>query len=179
VTQVSDRFGHVVGVHFGQTNYRDGYSAILRADSSRALTVSVDLAATLLSRVYGVILNPATPDRPTITWSSAGSLASSDGMLIAVAWTDADYVRHNWLVLAPPFTTSSFRLPQLPDDLAIWQPNVDATYVDIPWIEFVEADYIDGYGEFRAGGHDFTEVRPRDVPTGGTLRISSAGGTML
>ncbi|MBN1947692.1 MAG: hypothetical protein JW797_18650 [Bradymonadales bacterium] len=179
VTQVGDRFGYTAGVFFGQTNYTDGYSALIRADGTQPSSVALNLSADLLPRVHSVGLLTGDVSRPSITFASAGDLSACDGAVLAVAWRDEDYVQHRWNLMVPGQVASPFRLPELPEDRASWRPNIGSTYLDIPWVAFFEADFLDGYDDARQEGAGIAQATSEDIPTGATLRVSSAGGDVF
>jgi hypothetical protein len=96
-----------------------------------------------------------TPEQPTVTWTSAGSFAASDGIVTAMQWyaapTDGGeaYTYGSWTILAPP-TATSVQAPALPSQLAAWAPAANAGYYSPPSVAAVQASFLTGYPQLRA-----------------------------
>jgi hypothetical protein len=155
-------------------NPEDGVGALLVGHPDTPATDSRDLA-TLLLPAIGSATAANAQGRLEVGWTSSGAFDAADGILVMSQWIDgAD--NHLWFLLAPPGATNPFQLPVLPDDLAAFRPTASSVF-DVPSLFLLEADFIDGYPEFREVGYSIIgdgieEVMPA---TGGVLRASIGG----
>jgi hypothetical protein len=117
------------------------------------------------------LVGTGDPTRPKLTWTTAASLAGTDGGLVQTGWFDPSNKRyHQWTFSVPP-TATEVQLPALPDSLAEYRPTVDVGPRD-PDAVFFEADGVAGYNAFRQ------VVRSYTYPNGTVFRAVLGDGDL-
>jgi hypothetical protein len=134
-----------------------------------------DLATELLPAIAGAWTTNAS-GRPQVSWSTAESLAGTDGAVMHLQWNQGTRTRDQ-IVVVPPEATSPLLLPALPDALSDYRTTTSSDF-EPPRVMFVEADYLDGYNHLRRFGapsaelDDWFAIMPSN---GGQLTASLAG----
>jgi hypothetical protein len=172
-TGFAERLTYNVFVGFGTISVPVGFAAILGGHSGTPGTVTHDLA--LLPPQISDAAADDSGGRAQLSWTAAGSLAATDGALVAMAWTTGA-LAHQRVAVLPPDAASPFVFPALPDALMDFRPTSSSTF-DVPTVIFADADYIDGYDAWRDGGGFMLLGNPLDaIPaTGGVLRATIGG----
>lgn len=180
IPDFGQRLGYMAEVFYGERDYVDGFTAFMTAENSQPTAVDLDLTATMLPRIWNVALATTDPIRPVVTWSAGSDISGADVLFVVVEWIWNGY-EWDWWVVLPPEYPSSFQLPELPRELVQWQLNSGATWVDDPWVGYVENSEIQGFDEVRRGFTDLTVFVDRltQLASGQTYLISSAGGNLF
>jgi hypothetical protein len=174
-----------------QSGFRNGGVAVsavaTRTAPSDGGAASFDLS-TLLPLLDNVTLDSSQPAQPIVSWvTEAGSLATANGTIVALAWSQADDaagISGTWIIVAPP-TVTSVQAPQLPGVLAARAPSANANFSTPPTVIVVSGSFLQDYGQLRALFSslppttsllydDFSEgavVPP--LPVDGTLRLTA------
>lgn len=132
-------------------------------------------------------IDAGAPTRPSVAWTSAGSLANADGTYVILFWNeprDAGTALGSWTILAPP-TATSVQTPALPAGFKS-APRTVASYESPPRIVAVEASFVPGYAQLRAAAAALTpgdtvlvgngspsSANVPALPTNGTVRFSA------
>jgi len=152
-------------------------------DGSTALP-ALDLSSVLPEITASSIdtTDAGTPSRPVVSWTSAASLATTDGIVSVTQWSVASpdagpTTNGTWTIVSPP-TATSVVPPSLPAGLGTWTINNT-----VPLVVAVEASFIAGYAQLRAtfaalpptqsllSDNHSTVVPP--LPVDGTLRLTA------
>ena len=126
-----------------------------------------------LPSITDAALTKPTVARPEIAITSAAPLTNADGAVAVVHWfVQATEGSGRWTFILPPSTTS-FKVPALPADVAQLAPEDSAT---IGEVAFLEASQVPGYKELKtipmsAAGLALLEPW-RPLPAAGTVRIT-------
>lgn len=110
-----------------------------------------------LPTVTGAGVDAGVSARPSVTWTTAGSLASADGTYVVLSWSeprDAGQALGTWTVIAPP-TATSVQVPAIPAGFK-GAPSTVPSYANPPRILTVEASFVPGYAQLRAAGAALT-----------------------
>jgi hypothetical protein len=151
-------------------------------------TTSFDLSQ-LLPLVTSVTEDATTvPGRPTLSWTSAASLASTAGVIASFTWNgpnDAGVtVSGSWTIVASSAATS-VQAPSLPASASAWVPLGGAgvtTGNEVPVLMFIQATFLPGYPSLRGSAAAFPTssivwngaiVPP--LPAAGTVFITAYG----
>jgi hypothetical protein len=115
-------------------------------------SVALDYA-TALPMLTGATTDASDPVRPSVTWTSAASLATTDGGAVLLGFSrPQSEVGYSWAFVLPPGTTTA-KAPQMPAEAADWLPqapnDAGSTFFSDPEILFVESDTIPSYATFR------------------------------
>jgi hypothetical protein len=99
-------------------------------------------------------IDSSNPAQPAVSWGSeAGALTPADGVYVAISWSDVTdagaYFTGRWTIVAPP-TSTGVTAPALPLAAQAWAPGASATFVSIPSVVVVDADFVASYAELRA-----------------------------
>lgn len=179
VPDFGQRLGYLAEVFYGEDE-SDGYTAFMTTVTGQPASADVDLSTDMLGRIWNVALDTTDPLRPITTWSNASDMSGSDVLLVVVEWNWNGYDWEWWFVL-PPDYSSSFQFPELPDELVQWRLNANATWIDDPWVGYVDHSEVVGYDDVRmefSEGAIFVE-RLNQLGSGHTYRVSSAGGNLF
>lgn len=180
VPDFGQRTGYMAEIFYGDDDTVDGYTAFMKTENGQPASANVDLSTDMLGRIWNVALDTTDPLRPITTWSTASDMSGSDVLFVVVEWNWNGYDWEWWVVL-PPTYASSFQFPELPNELVQWRLNANATWIDDPWVGYVEHSEVSGYDEVRSGfseGAVFVE-RLNQLGSGHTYRVSSAGGNLF
>jgi hypothetical protein len=132
-------------------------------------------------------IDASSQAQPAVAWGSeAGALTPADGVFVAVSWSDLTDagapVRGRWTIVAPP-ASSSVTAPALPPASASWAPSPTASFVAVPVVVVVDADFVADYAQLRAQAGSLpisasvlngrsTNVAP-PLPADGTLKLTA------
>jgi hypothetical protein len=137
-------------------------------------SITHDLGTELLPRVSLVALSTDIPDRPTVVISADEALTATDGGVAVVTWDDPLNNSYEWVVMFPP-TLKNVTLPVLPEFVSNLRPTAQSTYGQ-PRAAYLEADFIEGYGELRtAYGFSFL-LHNIGTPESAAYTIRAAAG---
>jgi hypothetical protein len=154
-----------------------GTSRWLARRAAPAATAAFDFA-TALPQITAVEAKGAT--RPDVTITTAASLASTDGGVVALDWSRVDaqnFRQFRWTFVVPP-GTATFKVPALPDTLVGLAPP-DATTSAAAG--FFESDVIPGYAQTKTLPIPMLAPPPQlddaadALPANGTLRATLSG----
>ncbi len=164
----------------GRSNSRAGLGG-----APTATTTSIDLAATLLPRLAGVVVSsPGSVARPVISWFTDGT-ADADGAVFRIAWgngwPDGDPMgppgpslrpRGVWLFVTPDAAAGTLTAPALPDGLAPLAPREDETPAQASEGAIFDFDWLD-YGQVITNHLDLDSLEAAEPsaalrPTAGT-----------
>lgn len=132
----------------GTVQNPEGISIVLAQRTGKPAAVTHDLS-NLLPTVTNVAAATAS-DQLELSWTASGSLASADGILLLTSWTDSA-TNYTSYVMAPPGSSSPLLVPKLPEDLASFRPTGTAVF-QTPTFIVTEADFVNGYDEYRPDG---------------------------
>jgi hypothetical protein len=127
------------------------------APGATSLAMSLDLSTLpLITSTSLETDDGGTVSQPNVTWTSAGSLSTANGLFISTQWfastaTEAGttYVNGTWNILAPP-TATNVHAPALPASLAAWAPSATASFNSRPRMAAIQASFLSGYAGLRA-----------------------------
>lgn len=151
--------------------------ALMRRENP-AGTATFDFAQAL-PRVTSATLSTATASRPSVSWTSAAPLTSTDGGYVGLAWgilVNPDEMQNvRWTFVVPP-TATSVTAPQLPADATSYKPPANG--VRLSGILFVESDLLPSYTQLKAlpvmpGGDVSASDFSAPLPSNGNVRLSS------
>ena len=135
-------------------------------------TSTLDLTGALPA-ITSSTVDPSTPARPTMSWVSAGSLASAKGVVAQVAWSDTTdaglSVLGSWVVVMPS-SAAMASTPALPGSFAPWLPTSTSTFAQAI-ITAVDADFLPDYAHLRA------QARAFPSPPAPGLQLHRAGSS--
>lgn len=112
----------------------------------------------LLPRVLNAEVVPNEElEQINLTWGATADLSDTDGVYVYFDWGDPEEGPGTtnggtWIMVLPPDAESPLRLPALPENLVHWTPNYTSDFA-ISFLLFMEADYLDGYADFRQLDH--------------------------
>ena len=136
--QLGASYEYVVALGYGEGATVTSESVLVARDTARPQNQLLP-AAGFLPPIAGAAL-----DASRITWTFDAAHAATAAMAAFVSFEGDGAVR--WSVLAPPDLAGEAALPALPDSLAEWRPQGDATSAVIA---FAEADFIAGWDDAR------------------------------
>jgi hypothetical protein len=158
----------------------DGFGVIAAGQPDAPATATHDLGALSLPGISAAAAS-ATDGRVALAFTPASSLASADGGLVLLSWADVTpgTVTDQWFVLVPPDLPATWELPEMPEDVAGFIPAAGATF-ETPTVIFAEADYIDGYDDWRGGAGFFLFGRSiyDGMPASGGVFRATIGGEL-
>jgi hypothetical protein len=126
----------------------NGWFTVSKRVASTTTETSVDFA-NALPRISETKKDETDATRPVLSWTSAGSLAATDGGHISLRWYDADDKPRGWTLLVAP-GASSVKIPALPVTAATFVPGVGVT--STAHVLFVESDAFADHDAFRRTG---------------------------
>ncbi|MFI5296711.1 MAG: hypothetical protein ACHREM_01325 [Polyangiales bacterium] len=125
---------------------------------STASTTTFDLSTLLPMITDATVDGTTTPSQPTVTWTTAASLAATHGGAVTIAWSGnpdgGASLAGTWTIVVPPSATS-VQVPQLPSTASAWLPFAGAGY-QTPVLLFAKASFWTGYSQFRAQSSSLT-----------------------
>ena len=158
------------------------YQAIARRrPTPTATAIDAFDFAQVLPELLTATVDSTAPARPVAAWTSTGSLAAADGVVLQMRWSVPQFNGTGlWTIVAPPDATT-VKAPEMPASLSGWLPATD-TVASTPTIAIVEATFITGYDQLRANASSFapsnrlvgdysSPVVP-PLPIDGTLRLT-------
>jgi hypothetical protein len=139
-------------------------------------SVSFDLAM-VLPTIQSASIATTDPTRPTISWTTSASTASTAGTLFVFSWAGNGGLSGGWTMVVPPGTTS-VQAPALPSDAGTWVPPAHPDFTG-PAMWIVSGDALPTYAAARASLQATFALSPTSfsnaVPilaADGTIRIS-------
>ncbi|HUQ06053.1 MAG TPA: hypothetical protein VM261_26300 [Kofleriaceae bacterium] len=97
------------------------------------------------ARIGTPALDKTVPTRPVASWTVTGSTVNGDATIIDLGWRDASNLAYEWLVYAPPATTS-FAIPAVSSSLTAQAPG-QSTY-NMLRVTQANLDPVGGYASF-------------------------------
>lgn len=171
--------------------YADAYQASVRyfdTGKTRRLATRFASAATsatfdfqqALPEITDVTVDAADRKRPSLSWTSASSLAGTDGGYLRATVSFENEDRTKWTIVVPPGATSgTVKAPSLPGaESALFLPDPDASSPNwsLPEAVFAEADSLADYKAFRKfqGLVNEADGTPAGfLPANGSVRTTS------
>ena len=177
----AQQYGFELGTFAGGNSF---YSRrVVGKRAAPATTGTLDFAD-LLPELTSATIDTTDPVRPSITWQSAQSLATTDGGSVNLRWFAGSDFYAAWTVIVPPSaTTGTLKLPALPASASAWAPPATdggQSPIQPPSVLFIESDALPGYDALRsvgglaipplnAGGNILRDIA---LPTNGKVRIT-------
>lgn len=157
----------------------EGVSILLGSRPGEPSAISHDLA-NLIPTITDVQAADAS-GQLEVSWTASDSLAGIDGTLVISTWTD-DATNKGAYVMIPPGATSPVVLPALPAALSAFRTSGTAVF-GTPTLIALEADFFDGYDDFRVDGWRIfgdtaLDLLPDDGVVYGHLGGTLPGGNM-
>jgi hypothetical protein len=154
------------------------------APAATSQTTSFDL--TTLPAITGSSVDSTdagTLVQPVVSWMSAGSLSSANGIILSTYWSGdlpdgGGLVQGSWTIVTPS-TTTTVQAPVMPSSAASFVPFAGATYARVPQVAALEAPFVPGYAGLKAqfgtllvfrGSNSSPELPT--LPVNGTLYLS-------
>jgi hypothetical protein len=98
------------------------------------------------ARIGVPALDKTVPTRPVASWTVTGSTVNGDVAIVDLGWRDASNLAYEWLLYAPPETTS-LTIPAVSSSLTAQAPG-QSTY-NMLRVTQANLDPVVGYGAFR------------------------------
>jgi len=145
----ADGLKYQASVAYGVGMRADSVSLYGATDSRMvASSADVDITADTPPPIYGVAIDRADPERPTLRFRVDGdATTAADGMIFQLPFTDANG-EHSWTVAAPPDHPAEFRFPELPERFAAYRPSAGAM-IENSQVYLLGTSEIDDWDEFR------------------------------
>jgi hypothetical protein len=97
------------------------------------------------ARIGALALDKTVPTRPVASWTLTGSTVNGDAAIVDLGWRDATNLAYEWLLYAPPETTS-LTIPAVSASLTAQAPG-QSTY-NLLRVTQVNLDPVGGYAAF-------------------------------